>query len=52
MSKSEPIVDDQYQEILLSQLKEKNDEIKQDVQSSHKQFGLLKSQMSALCIQH
>jgi hypothetical protein len=60
MSKSEPIVDDQYQEILLSQLKEKNDEIKQiqvlnskltqDVQSSQKQFTLLKSQMSALCL--
>jgi len=60
MSKSDPIVDDQYQEILLSQLKEKNDEIKhiqvlnskltQDVQSSQKQFTLLKSQMSALCL--
>jgi hypothetical protein len=58
ISKSETIIDDQYQEILLSQLKEKNDEIKQihalnskltiENKTSHKAFSLLKSQVSAL----
>jgi hypothetical protein len=50
--------DDQYQEILLSQLKDKNEEIKQTKQANKtlakkleegtKQFELLKSQVSAL----
>ena len=50
--------DDQYQEILLSQLKDKNEEIKQTKQANQtlakkleegtKQFELLKSQVSAL----
>jgi len=58
MSTTEFNNDDQYQEILLSQLKDKNDEIKQiqvlnskltkDIQTSQKEFSLLKSQVSAL----
>ena len=50
--------DDQYQEILLSQLKDKNEEIKQTKQANttltkklaagNQQFELLKSQVSAL----
>jgi len=58
INKSNPIIDDQYQEILLLQLKEKNDEIVQlrscnnkltkNIQTSQKDFDLLKSQVSAL----
>lgn len=59
ISKSEKVVTpDHYQDILLSQLKEKTEEIKQiqvantklsnDIQTSKKKYDLLKSQVSAL----
>jgi hypothetical protein len=58
MKKNETIIDDQYQEILLTQLKEKNDDIKKlqelnasltsDIDKNKKEFDLLKSQISEL----
>ena len=58
MSKNEINVDDQYQEILLSQLNDKNDEIKQlqkinsqltkDIENSKKSNSLIISQISNL----